>query len=152
MEKRTLPLYRRKRTDYNENMKFRREDGTYAWDRNRLLNIWVCNIGEGDFGLFGFATYPGGVDEEKEQQMVSSSTSQPSGQLERPKSHLISAVLPRMKLGIGSTSAIYGPTARAKTWSTIHLLATRVVESLFSPRLPGVLENGATTDQMEICS
>lgn len=46
-------------------MKFRREDGTYAWDRNRLLDIWVCNIGEGDFGLFGFATYPGGVDEER---------------------------------------------------------------------------------------
>lgn len=41
----------------NDAMKFTAQGGTDIWDRNKYLNIWVCNLGG---GLLGYATFPGG--------------------------------------------------------------------------------------------
>ncbi len=38
-------------------MKYNSTGGHDAWDRNKYLNIWVCNLGG---GLLGYATFPGG--------------------------------------------------------------------------------------------
>jgi hypothetical protein len=41
----------------NDNMKFNSSGGKDIWDRNRYLNIWVCDLGT---GLLGYAQFPGG--------------------------------------------------------------------------------------------
>src|SRR5205085_4885972 len=38
-------------------VKFTSSGGIDGWDRNRYLNIWVCNLGN---NLLGYALYPGG--------------------------------------------------------------------------------------------
>ncbi len=38
-------------------VKFSSMGGHDAWDRNKYLNIWVCNLGS---NLLGYATFPGG--------------------------------------------------------------------------------------------
>ncbi len=38
-------------------VKFTASGGHDAWDRDRFLNIWVCNLGG---GILGYATFPGG--------------------------------------------------------------------------------------------
>lgn len=38
-------------------VKFTASGGIDGWDRNRYLNIWVCNLGD---NLLGYAEYPGG--------------------------------------------------------------------------------------------
>jgi PKD repeat protein len=38
-------------------VKYNATGGHDAWDRDRYLNIWVCNLGG---GLLGYATFPGG--------------------------------------------------------------------------------------------
>lgn len=46
----------------NDAMKFNSQGGSDAWDRNKYLNIWVCNLGN---GLLGYAYQPGataGID------------------------------------------------------------------------------------------
>ena len=42
----------------NNAVKYTAQGGTNAWDRNRYLNIWVCNLGG---GLLGYAQFPGGA-------------------------------------------------------------------------------------------
>lgn len=39
----------------NDAMKFTNQGGDDAWDRNKYLNIWVCNI----MGYLGYASFPG---------------------------------------------------------------------------------------------
>lgn len=41
----------------NNAVKFTSSGGRDAWDRDRYMNIWVCNLGG---GLLGFAQFPGG--------------------------------------------------------------------------------------------
>ncbi|HLP96273.1 MAG TPA: M43 family zinc metalloprotease [Saprospiraceae bacterium] len=41
----------------NDNVKFFSTGGLDAWDRNKYLNIWVCNLSG---GLLGYAQFPGG--------------------------------------------------------------------------------------------
>lgn len=41
----------------NNNVKFFSSGGLDAWDRNKYLNIWVCNLSG---GLLGYAQFPGG--------------------------------------------------------------------------------------------
>ena len=41
----------------NNAVKFTSQGGIDGWDRNRYLNIWVCNLGS---SLLGYAEYPGG--------------------------------------------------------------------------------------------
>jgi len=41
----------------NDNVKFTAQGGKDIWDRNKYLNIWVCNLGG---GLLGYAQLPGG--------------------------------------------------------------------------------------------
>lgn len=41
----------------NDNVKFYSSGGLDAWDRDRYLNIWVCNLSS---GLLGYAQFPGG--------------------------------------------------------------------------------------------
>lgn len=41
----------------NDNMKFFSTGGLDAWDRNKYLNLWVCNISG---GILGYAQFPGG--------------------------------------------------------------------------------------------
>ena len=41
----------------NDNMKFFSSGGLDIWDRNKYLNIWVCNLSG---GLLGYAQFPGG--------------------------------------------------------------------------------------------
>lgn len=41
----------------NDNMKYTSMGGANAWDRNKYLNIWVCNLSG---GVLGFAQFPGG--------------------------------------------------------------------------------------------
>ncbi len=38
-------------------MKYTAQGGSNAWDRNKYLNLWVCNLGG---GLLGFSQFPGG--------------------------------------------------------------------------------------------
>jgi PKD repeat protein len=38
-------------------VKYNSNGGHDAWDRNKYLNLWVCNLGS---GLLGYATFPGG--------------------------------------------------------------------------------------------
>lgn len=38
-------------------VKYNSTGGHDAWDRNKYLNLWVCNLGG---GLLGYATFPGG--------------------------------------------------------------------------------------------
>lgn len=48
----------------NEDMKFTDKGGYNAWDTKRYLNIWVCNLDDGDQTngiLLGFATPPEGA-------------------------------------------------------------------------------------------
>ncbi len=40
----------------NNNMKFFANGGLDAWNRDKYLNIWVCNLSG---GILGFATFPG---------------------------------------------------------------------------------------------
>ena len=42
---------------YGESMKYSEQGGVDAWDTERYLNIWVCNIAE---DILGFAQFPGG--------------------------------------------------------------------------------------------
>ncbi|MCF8297554.1 MAG: T9SS type A sorting domain-containing protein [Saprospiraceae bacterium] len=42
----------------SDNVKFSSQGGHDAWDKNKYLNIWVCNL-EG--GLLGYAQMPGGA-------------------------------------------------------------------------------------------
>lgn len=42
----------------NNAVKYTAQGGSDAWDRNRYLNIWVCNLGG---GLLGYAQFPGGA-------------------------------------------------------------------------------------------
>lgn len=39
-------------------VKFAASGGADAWDRNKYLNIWVCNLSG---GLLGYSTFPGGA-------------------------------------------------------------------------------------------
>jgi hypothetical protein len=41
----------------NDNVKKTAQGGDDAWDRDRYLNIWVCDLGS---GLLGYAQFPGG--------------------------------------------------------------------------------------------
>jgi len=41
----------------NDNVKFFSSGGLDAWDRNKYLNIWVCNLSG---SLLGYAQFPGG--------------------------------------------------------------------------------------------
>ncbi len=41
----------------NDNVKFNSSGGLDIWDRNKYLNIWVCNLSG---GLLGYAQFPGG--------------------------------------------------------------------------------------------
>jgi len=41
----------------NNNVKFTSSGGSNIWDRNKYLNIWVCNLSG---GLLGYAQFPGG--------------------------------------------------------------------------------------------
>jgi hypothetical protein len=41
----------------NDAMKYSAQGGSNAWDRNKYLNIWVCDIGG---GILGYAQFPGG--------------------------------------------------------------------------------------------
>ncbi|MCB0529504.1 MAG: T9SS type A sorting domain-containing protein [Saprospiraceae bacterium] len=41
----------------NDNVKFYSSGGLNAWDRNKYLNLWVCNLSG---GLLGYAQFPGG--------------------------------------------------------------------------------------------
>ncbi|MCB0523057.1 MAG: hypothetical protein KDC86_00935, partial [Saprospiraceae bacterium] len=41
----------------NDNVKFNSSGGSNIWDRNKYLNIWVCNLSG---GLLGYAQFPGG--------------------------------------------------------------------------------------------
>jgi len=41
----------------DDGVKFRAAGGTDAWDTQRYLNIWVCDLGG---GLLGYAQFPGG--------------------------------------------------------------------------------------------
>jgi Pregnancy-associated plasma protein-A/Secretion system C-terminal sorting domain len=41
----------------NDDVKFAGTGGANAWDRNKFLNIWVCNL---TGGLLGYAAFPGG--------------------------------------------------------------------------------------------
>jgi hypothetical protein len=41
----------------NDNVKFNSSGGSTIWDRNKYLNIWVCNLSG---GLLGYAQFPGG--------------------------------------------------------------------------------------------
>lgn len=41
----------------NDNVKFFSTGGLDIWDRNKYLNIWVCNLSG---GLLGYAQFPGG--------------------------------------------------------------------------------------------
>jgi len=41
----------------NDNVKFYSSGGLDIWDRNKYLNIWVCNLSG---GLLGYAQFPGG--------------------------------------------------------------------------------------------
>lgn len=42
----------------NNAVKYTAQGGSDIWDRNRYLNIWVCNLGG---GLLGYAQFPGGA-------------------------------------------------------------------------------------------
>ncbi len=41
----------------NDNVKFSSTGGSNIWNRDRYLNIWVCNLSS---GLLGYAQFPGG--------------------------------------------------------------------------------------------
>ncbi|MFM8488944.1 MAG: zinc metalloprotease, partial [Bacteroidota bacterium] len=41
----------------NDNVKFSSSGGSNIWNRDRYLNIWVCNLSS---GLLGYAQFPGG--------------------------------------------------------------------------------------------
>lgn len=41
----------------NDNVKFASSGGSNIWDRNKYLNLWVCNLSG---GLLGYAQFPGG--------------------------------------------------------------------------------------------
>lgn len=41
----------------NDAMKYTAQGGLDAWDRNKYLNLWVCDLGG---GLLGYAQFPGG--------------------------------------------------------------------------------------------
>jgi Pregnancy-associated plasma protein-A/Secretion system C-terminal sorting domain/Fibronectin type III domain len=42
----------------NDQVKYATKDGSNAWDRDRYLNIWVCNL---NGSTLGYAQYPGGA-------------------------------------------------------------------------------------------
>lgn len=42
----------------NDAVKFTAQGGIDAWDRNKYLNLWVCNLSG---GLLGYAQFPGGA-------------------------------------------------------------------------------------------
>jgi Pregnancy-associated plasma protein-A/Secretion system C-terminal sorting domain/Fibronectin type III domain len=42
----------------NDAMKFNAQGGLDAWDRNKYLNLWVCDLSG---GLLGYAQFPGGT-------------------------------------------------------------------------------------------
>lgn len=42
----------------NDNVKYTSQGGLDAWDRNRYLNFWVCDLSG---GLLGYAQFPGGA-------------------------------------------------------------------------------------------
>ena len=42
----------------NDAMKYNAQGGLDAWDRNRYLNLWVCDLSG---GLLGYAQFPGGA-------------------------------------------------------------------------------------------
>lgn len=42
----------------NDAVKYYSQGGLDAWDRNKYLNIWVCNMGG---GILGYAQFPGGT-------------------------------------------------------------------------------------------
>jgi hypothetical protein len=42
----------------NNDVKFTSKGGSDAWPRDKYLNIWVCNLGN---GLLGYAQFPGGT-------------------------------------------------------------------------------------------
>ncbi|HTF03981.1 MAG TPA: M43 family zinc metalloprotease [Bacteroidia bacterium] len=44
--------------DDNDDVKRTADGGTNAWDRNKYLNIWVCDLGS---MLLGYAQFPGGA-------------------------------------------------------------------------------------------
>lgn len=42
----------------NDNVKYTSSGGADGWDRDKYLNIWVCNLGS---SLLGYASFPGGA-------------------------------------------------------------------------------------------
>jgi hypothetical protein len=42
----------------NDAVKYTSQGGHDIWDRNKYLNLWVCNLGS---GLLGYAQFPGGA-------------------------------------------------------------------------------------------
>lgn len=42
----------------NDAVKYTSQGGLDAWDRNKYLNLWVCDLGS---GLLGYAQFPGGA-------------------------------------------------------------------------------------------
>jgi len=44
--------------DTDDQVKYTAQGGQNAWDRNKFLNIWVCDMGAA--GLLGYAQFPGG--------------------------------------------------------------------------------------------
>lgn len=42
----------------NDAMKFNAQGGLDAWDRNKYLNLWICDLSG---GLLGYAQFPGGA-------------------------------------------------------------------------------------------
>ena len=47
----------------NDGVKYSAQGGDDIWDRDRYLNIWVCNLtaGESSYKVAGYSSFPGGL-------------------------------------------------------------------------------------------